>query len=173
MAVIIKEHLFRIEYLLPAELFPAALIGGGLPIWAALRARARQRPIGWGLGIAAGLLVGGQVLAFNSGNSIHLLDPNEKEILATFYDEGSLEDCVFSPDGEKLLVGGNSGRLHILKYMPASLPGERQGGKRALTAPDMLMEKARQAFEAGNYPDALENMNDALKHRPEDIHLLY
>jgi len=63
VAVIIKERMFRFDYLMPAELFPAVLVGGGLLIWAALRARSRRRLIGWGLGIAVGLLVGGQVLA--------------------------------------------------------------------------------------------------------------
>jgi peptidoglycan/LPS O-acetylase OafA/YrhL len=59
--------MFRFDYLMPAELFPATLVGGGLLIWAALRARSRRRLIGWGLGIAVGLLVGGQVLAVVTG----------------------------------------------------------------------------------------------------------
>ena len=42
-------------------------IGGGLLFWAALRARSHHRLVGWGLGIAAGLLVGGQVLAVATG----------------------------------------------------------------------------------------------------------
>jgi hypothetical protein len=67
VAVIIKEHTFQFDYLMPAELFPATLVGGGLLIWAALRARSRRRLIGWGLGIALGLLVGGQVLAVVTG----------------------------------------------------------------------------------------------------------
>ena len=67
VAVIITGRVFRFDYLMPAELFPAALVGGCLLIWAALRARSRRRLIGWGLGIAAGLLVGGQVLAVVSG----------------------------------------------------------------------------------------------------------
>lgn len=67
LAVIIKEHMFRFDYLMPAELFPAALVGGGMLIWAAIRARSRRRLIGWGLGIALGLLIGGQVLAIVTG----------------------------------------------------------------------------------------------------------
>jgi hypothetical protein len=59
--------MFRFDYLMPAELFPVALAGGLLLIWAALRARSRQRLIGWGLVIAAGLLVGGQALAVVTG----------------------------------------------------------------------------------------------------------
>jgi hypothetical protein len=63
----ITNHIFRFDYLMPAELFLFALVGGGLLIWAALRARSRQRIIGWGLGIAAGMLVSGQVLAVVTG----------------------------------------------------------------------------------------------------------
>ena len=65
--VLITRHLFRFDYLMPAELFPFALVGGGLLIWAALRARSHQRLIGWGLGIAAGMLIGGQALAVVTG----------------------------------------------------------------------------------------------------------
>src|SRR3972149_5120723 len=65
--VIISDRIFRFDYLMPAELFPVALAGGGLLTWAALRARSRQRLIGWGLGIAAGLLIGSQALAVVTG----------------------------------------------------------------------------------------------------------
>ena len=62
-----QESVFRFDYLLPAELFPFALAGGLLLIWAAIRARSQRGLIGWGLGIAAGLLVGGQALAVATG----------------------------------------------------------------------------------------------------------
>jgi hypothetical protein len=65
--VITTNHLFRFDYLMPAELFPFALVGGGLLLWAALRARSHRKLIGWGLGIAVGLLVGGQVMAVVTG----------------------------------------------------------------------------------------------------------
>ena len=67
VAVIIKGRMFRFDYLMPAELFPAALVGGCLLLWAALRARSRLTLIGWSLGVAVGLLVGGQVLAVVTG----------------------------------------------------------------------------------------------------------
>jgi len=67
MASFIGDRRFRFDYLMPAELFPLVLVGGGLLIWAALRARARRGIIGWGLGIAAGMLVGGQALAVVTG----------------------------------------------------------------------------------------------------------
>ena len=63
----IAKGIFRFDYLMPAELFPAALAGGGLLLWAAVRARSRRKTIGWGLGIAVALLVGGQVLAVSTG----------------------------------------------------------------------------------------------------------
>ena len=63
----IAERRFRFDYLMPAELFPAALVGGGLLMGAALRARSRRGLIGWGLVAAVGLLVGGQALAVATG----------------------------------------------------------------------------------------------------------
>jgi hypothetical protein len=63
----IGDRVFRFDYLMPAELFPVMLVGGGLLMWAALRAHSRRRLIGWGLGVAVGLLVSGQVLAVATG----------------------------------------------------------------------------------------------------------
>jgi hypothetical protein len=65
--VIINNQIFRFDYLMPAELFPVALAGGGLLIWAAIRARSRLALIGWALGAAAVLLAGGQGLAVVTG----------------------------------------------------------------------------------------------------------
>lgn len=62
-----QSRMFRFDYLMPAELFPAALIGGVLLLWAALRARAYRRLIDWGLGVAVVLLFGGQALAVVTG----------------------------------------------------------------------------------------------------------
>ena len=67
LALFINRRIFRFDYLMPAELFPAALAGGGLLIWAALRAHSRLRMIGWGLAIAVFMLVGGQALATVTG----------------------------------------------------------------------------------------------------------
>jgi hypothetical protein len=63
----ISRHLFLFDYLLPLELFPVALVGGGVLLWAALLARLRRGLIAWGLGITAGVLIAGQVLAVTSG----------------------------------------------------------------------------------------------------------
>jgi hypothetical protein len=67
LAGFITRRMFRFDYLMPAELFPAALIGGGLLLWGALRARSRRRLIAWAYGATLGLLVGGQLLAVLTG----------------------------------------------------------------------------------------------------------
>ena len=71
----ISRRVFRFDYLMPAELFPVALVGGGLLLWAALRARSRRGLIGWGLGIAVGFLVGGQALAVVTGLASGATEP--------------------------------------------------------------------------------------------------
>ncbi len=64
---LIIDRRFRFDYLMPAELFPAALIGGGLLIWAAVRTRSRRALIGGGFGAAIALLALGQGLAVVTG----------------------------------------------------------------------------------------------------------
>jgi hypothetical protein len=66
MAVLV-DRIFRFDYLMPAELFPFALIGAGLLLWAALRARAWWKLIGWSFGTAAGFLVISQAIAVFTG----------------------------------------------------------------------------------------------------------
>ena len=63
----LRTGMFRVDYLMPAELFPIAMLGGGMLLWAALRARSRRGLIGWGLVIAVGMLFGGQALAVITG----------------------------------------------------------------------------------------------------------
>lgn len=63
----ITEQIFRFDFLMPAELFPVGLLGGGVLLWASLRAHTLRGLIGWGLGIAVGLLIGGQALAVGTG----------------------------------------------------------------------------------------------------------
>ncbi len=66
-ALIITRRIFHFDYLMPAELFPVFLVGGGLLVWAAFRSHSQRKLIGWGMGIAAALLVGSQVLAVITG----------------------------------------------------------------------------------------------------------
>ena len=64
---LIFAGMFRFDYLMPAELFPSALIGGILLVWASTRAHSYRKLIGWGLVIAVILLFGGQALAVVTG----------------------------------------------------------------------------------------------------------
>jgi hypothetical protein len=65
--VLIARRMFLFDYLMPAELFFLALAGGGLLIWAAVRARAYRGVIGGGLGVAVAGLAGAQAIAFATG----------------------------------------------------------------------------------------------------------
>ena len=66
-ALLIQARMFRFDYLMPAELFPVALVGGCLLLGAALRARSRRGLIGGSLGSAVVTLVGSQALAVVTG----------------------------------------------------------------------------------------------------------
>jgi len=63
----IREHIFRFDYLMPAELGLFAFGGGILLLIAAIRVRLHIKLIGWGLGIALVMIVGGQALAEVTG----------------------------------------------------------------------------------------------------------
>jgi hypothetical protein len=58
---------FRLDYMMPAELFIMVLIGAGLLIWASIRAKELIKPIAWTLGISVVLLIACQVIAQISG----------------------------------------------------------------------------------------------------------
>jgi len=63
----IESGRLLVDYLMPAELFLFALVGGLLLLWAALRARTRRALIAWALIAAVVLLMGGQALAVVTG----------------------------------------------------------------------------------------------------------
>jgi lipid-A-disaccharide synthase-like uncharacterized protein len=62
------------DYMLPAELFPASLLGAGLLIWAALRAKQSLKVIGWGAGVAVGIITS-QILAMVTGLASGEMEP--------------------------------------------------------------------------------------------------
>ena len=67
VASFFTDRMFHFDYLIPAELFPLELVGGLLLLWAAVRARAQRKLIGWSLGAAIILLLGSQGLAVATG----------------------------------------------------------------------------------------------------------
>ena len=71
----LRGGVFLFDYLMPAELFPLALGGGLLLLWAAIRARSRRAVIGGGLGASIALLIGGQALAVATGLALGATEP--------------------------------------------------------------------------------------------------
>jgi hypothetical protein len=67
IALLARAHVFRLDYLMPAELFLMVLAGGFALLWAAIRARSRRKIIGWAFGIAVSMLLGGQLVAGLTG----------------------------------------------------------------------------------------------------------
>jgi hypothetical protein len=61
------QGMLHFDFLIPAELFPIALIGGLTLLWAALRVRSQHKLIGGGLLTAVLMLVGSQGLAAVTG----------------------------------------------------------------------------------------------------------
>lgn len=55
------------DFLMPAELFPLFLVGGGLLLWAALRVRIQHQLIAWSLGIGVFMVIASQGLAVVTG----------------------------------------------------------------------------------------------------------
>lgn len=71
----IQEQVFRLDYLVPAELFLSFLIGGGILLWAVLQVHSHAQWIGWSLGIAVILLFGGQLIAVVTGLANGITEP--------------------------------------------------------------------------------------------------
>ncbi len=72
---LIRAGGFRFDYLMPAEFFPAVLLGGILLLWAAGRTHLHRGLIGWSLGLAILLLVGSQALAVTTGLASGATEP--------------------------------------------------------------------------------------------------
>jgi len=48
------DGIYRLDYLMPAELGILVFVGGALLIWGAIRTRSRRGILAWGFGLAAG-----------------------------------------------------------------------------------------------------------------------
>ncbi len=75
LLVYVYERIFRFDYLMPAELFPSALMGGILLVWATLRAHRRVKHIALSWGLAVFMLVAGQVIAALTGLASGAIEP--------------------------------------------------------------------------------------------------
>jgi hypothetical protein len=63
----LRRQIWRIDYLMPAELFLFFLLGSGLLLWATLRAHSYVKLVAWGLGLAILMLFAGQAIAVATG----------------------------------------------------------------------------------------------------------
>lgn len=66
----------QLDYLMPAELFLVALVGGVLLLWAALRARSHMALVAWSFGAAAGLLASSMAVASLTGLASGAAEPS-------------------------------------------------------------------------------------------------
>ncbi len=99
---------FMFDYLMPAEGFPLVLVGGGLLIWAAIRAKSHVRWMAWMLGIAVVLLIGGQALAVVTGLASGEIEPTGWQwflVLAT------LAGYTFA------VIGMGIGGIRLINYL--------------------------------------------------------
>jgi uncharacterized membrane protein len=95
----ISTHMLRFDYLMPAELFPVALVGAVLLLWAAQRARSQQKLIGWGMVATVVFLIGGMAIATISGLSSGAVGPTGRAwalVVAsiTLYSLALIEICI-------------------------------------------------------------------------------
>lgn len=65
--LLIVERRFRLDYLMPMELFVFVLAGSGLLLWATLRAHARLKLVAGGIGLAIFMFFGVQAFAVFTG----------------------------------------------------------------------------------------------------------
>jgi hypothetical protein len=76
MAILVEDKsVLRFDFLMPAELFPVALVGALLLLWAAQRARSQRKLIRWGLVAMVVFLFGGQAIAIVSGLASGAVEP--------------------------------------------------------------------------------------------------
>lgn len=64
---LLSDGIFRFDYLMPAEIFPMILVGAGLLIWAAIRAKNYIKGTAWSFGLAVALLLISQGVAVVTG----------------------------------------------------------------------------------------------------------
>jgi hypothetical protein len=63
----IMERRFLLDYMMPAELFPAALMGSLLLLWTAVRSRRRMKSVAVSIALAALFLAGRVTVASVTG----------------------------------------------------------------------------------------------------------
>lgn len=70
----------RIDWLMPAELFPVAIVGAGLLLWAALHAHARRGLVAWGIGAMLAAIVVGMAITVLTGLASGAVQPENAPV---------------------------------------------------------------------------------------------
>jgi NO-binding membrane sensor protein with MHYT domain len=71
----LQQGIFRLDYLMPAELFLVAIAGSALLLWASRQARSQPRLIRGGIVLAVVMIVGGQAIASFTGLASGEIEP--------------------------------------------------------------------------------------------------
>ena len=79
LVVTVVSGIFRMDYLIPAELFPVEFGGALLLLWAAIRAKSYKKPVGWGIIIMAASFVLGNLTAVLTGLAEGRIGPSGPE----------------------------------------------------------------------------------------------
>ena len=138
-ASLIQAGMFRFDYLMPAELFPVALVGGGLLLWAALRARARRGLIGGSLAGAVILPVAGQALAVSHRPGLGPDRAGRLAVGARPCVAGALCAGAGDPGRRRRVAGarsvqGSIGQVGNLSYAPLRRTSHPQDSRRTATS---------------------------------------
>jgi hypothetical protein len=72
---LLRAHIFRFDYLLPAEIFPVVLVGAALLLWGARRAHLRTAFIGGGFALTLASLALALILAQVTGMASGAVEP--------------------------------------------------------------------------------------------------
>lgn len=82
LIVFLRNGMFHLDYLMPGEFFPVVFTGGGLLLWAAIRAHSHVKLIGWSFGAALLLLAFSLSIAQVTGLASGATDPNTSPWMA-------------------------------------------------------------------------------------------
>jgi len=80
LILLLKDGIFRFDFLMPAELFPLAFIGGIILVWWSRKISSFQKRIAWSFGTAIAALVGSQAIAVVTG-----ISSGEREASGLFF----------------------------------------------------------------------------------------
>jgi hypothetical protein len=110
LILLVSQGIFRFDFLMPLELFPAELVGGGLLIWAALRMYARKKLIIWSFVSAIAMFILSQAVAVITGLASGDTEPAGLPLFTVTF---LVAVCIFS------IIALGVGGIILFKKLPA------------------------------------------------------